>query len=82
MKIPCCMHTAHGFIGCDCKKTTNLSNSARTPGSVTEQAEKIAKDILDDYMVLAHDGNGLNGECYWVEWKELAEAIKHAIEMK
>ena len=37
--------------------------------------KRITTKIRDNYYVLAHDGNGLNGEHYWVDLKELTELI-------
>lgn len=42
-----------------------------------ELACEIAQEILNNYGVLAHDGNMLNGEHYWVITKEeLAECFQ------
>jgi len=64
----CNSHIEHD---CDCEES-------RSPaGSIP--AEAIADAILGNYAVLAHDGNMLKGEHYWVKRDELIETIEAEI---
>lgn len=44
-----------------------------------DQSKELADTLLNTYLIIAHDGNGLKGEHYFVEQDELTSVIEQEV---
>ena len=62
------------------KEQANDAFSCKSQSACSKLALAIAEELMCDYSILAHDGNLLAGEHYWVDLDELTIYIDDSIQ--